>query len=265
MNEGELEELRGFDYRSYYQERLDSFSANGKEAMACCPFHEDTKPSFSVSCDTGLFYCHACPEKGNLVQFHMRMYDVSYQEAVEELRAHKGYSSTQSAWHIEGGSKPIAENGVEEVVQYDYSDANGEYVFSVIRTKNPGEKKTFRQARYDETSRRWVYSVKGLPTYPYRLPTLLSADTVYVVEGEKDADNLAQFGLAVTCNPGGAGKWKSEYGEYFLGKNVVILPDNDVPGQKHAVDVRDKLISHATSVRIVQLPELPERGCFRLA
>ena len=35
-------------------------------------------------------------------------------------------------------------------------------------------------------------------------PEVLAADTVFVVEGEKDADNLAALGLVATCNTGGA-------------------------------------------------------------
>ena len=57
---------------------------------------------------------------------------------------------------------------------------------------------------------------------------------VFVVEGEKDVDNLAAIGLCATSSPMGAGKWKAHYNEYFRGKDVAIIPDNDDPGRKHA-------------------------------
>ena len=37
--------------------------------------------------------------------------------------------------------------------------------------------------------------------------------TVFVVEGEKDADNLAALGLVSTTNVGGAGKWRESYND----------------------------------------------------
>ena len=47
---------------------------------------------------------------------------------------------------------------------------------------------------------------------PYRLPELLEAiasdHPVFIVEGEKDVENLLKFGVAATCNAGGALKWK---------------------------------------------------------
>jgi putative DNA primase/helicase len=100
----------------------------------------------------------------------------------------------------------------------------------------------------------------GVARLPYRLPKLLKADTIFVVEGEKDADKLAEKGLTATTNPGGAGKWRREYGPYFQGKAVAILPDNDKPGKDHAFDVARKLCSLAGSVKVVELPGLPEKG-----
>ena len=63
---------------------------------------------------------------------------------------------------------------------------------------------------------RWVYGVKG--TYaerkiPYRLPELLAApptEPVWICEGEKDADNVADLGLIATTNPGGAKQFQPE-------------------------------------------------------
>ena len=97
----------------------------------------------------------------------------------------------------------------------------------------------------------------------YRLPELLAADptqTVFVVEGEKDADRLAGLGLVATTNVGGAGKWKPEYSEALRGRNVVILRDNDEAGRLHAEKVSTDLQGVAASVKVLLLPDLPEKG-----
>ena len=71
---------------------------------------------------------------------------------------------------------------------------------------------------------------------------------------------MAGTGLTATCNPMGAGKWRPDFNQYFEGKQVVILPDNDEPGRKHAESVARHLHGTAKSVKILELPGLPEKG-----
>jgi hypothetical protein len=73
-------------------------------------------------------------------------------------------------------------------------------------------------------------------------------------------ETLRELGITATCNPMGAGKWKPEFNKYFKGKLVVIIPDNDEPGKKHAQDVAMNLKGIAESIKILGLPDLPEKG-----
>lgn len=148
---------------------------------------------------------------------------------------------------------------------YDYTDEAGDLRFQVCRyeyEEGGSRKKTFRQRRKDGD--RWIWSVKGIEQVPYRLTELIEAVAqellVFVVEGEKDADALAALGVPATCNAMGAGKWPDELTEYFKGADVVILPDNDEPGRKHRDLVGSMLSSIAKRVRVLDLPELPEKG-----
>ena len=100
----------------------------------------------------------------------------------------------------------------------------------------------------------------GVNRVPYRLPDLLKAETVYIPEGEKDVDKMGAMGLTATTNPGGAGKWRKEYGPHFQGKKVIILPDNDRAGRDHAKSVAGNLFGIASSVKVVELPGLAEKG-----
>ena len=72
--------------------------------------------------------------------------------------------------------------------------------------------------------------MRGVRLVPYRLPEWKDARMVCIVKGEKDADNLCSLGIPATCNPGGAGKWRTEFNTLFAGKIEVVLPDNDEPG-----------------------------------
>jgi hypothetical protein len=141
---------------------------------------------------------------------------------------------------------------------YDYLDERGELLYQVCRK----EPKGFVQRQPLEQGG-WKYSLEGVRRLPYRLPELLAADTsatVFICEGEKDVDALREFGLVATTNAGGAGKWKEEYNEHLHGRNVVILPDNDKSGQEHAEGVARSLRGIAASLKVVNLPGLPEKG-----
>ncbi len=95
---------------------------------------------------------------------------------------------------------------------------------------------------------------------PYRLPQLLRAETVFVVEGEKDVATLESLNLVATCNPGGSGKWLPSYNVHFKEKRVIILPDNDEPGRSHALDVAQHLYGVAATIKVIELPGLPIKG-----
>jgi len=140
-------------------------------------------------------------------------------------------------------------------ITYDYKDEQGDLLFQVVR--KPGHKFLQRQpnpAPGDHGGEDWIWNLKDVRRVPYRLPQLVnSAGLVIVVEGEKDADNLARLGYVTTTNPGGAGKWLAEYSHYLAGRAVVVIPDNDEPGLKHARDVMNSLGGIASAVTELRL------------
>mgnify|MGYP002624088587 CR=1 FL=1 len=141
---------------------------------------------------------------------------------------------------------------------YPYCGETGELLFQVV--KQPG--KRFFQRRPDGRGG-WINSTKGVRRVLYRLPELLAADpseTIFICEGEKDADALTDLGLVATCNPGGAGKWQSQFADGLRGQPIVILPDNDPSGEKHAQTVATALHGHAALLKVVELPGLPPGG-----
>jgi hypothetical protein len=141
------------------------------------------------------------------------------------------------------------------VTTYDYHDAAGKLIFQVCRMKP----KSFRQRRPDGNGG-WIWDINGVSLVPYHLPEIIPAALVYVCEGEKDVDRLRAAGLTATCNPMGAGKWRSEYSAHLQGKFVGVLTDNDVAGHYHAQDVARKLHGIAGNVKVVDLPGLPDKG-----
>lgn len=57
----------------------------GKEFKACCPFHDEKTPSFTVSPSKGFYHCFGCGEHGNALDFLMQYDHMEFVEAVESL------------------------------------------------------------------------------------------------------------------------------------------------------------------------------------
>lgn len=137
------------------------------------------------------------------------------------------------------------------VCAYDYTDATGKLVHQTVRW----DPKDFTQRRPDPAKPgEWIWSISGIEPVLYRLPELVATSWVCVVGGEKDADNLVSIGIPATTNPMGEGNWKDSYNQHFAGKAVIILPDRDDVGRKHAQVVAYAIKGVAKSIRIIELP-----------
>lgn len=146
---------------------------------------------------------------------------------------------------------------------YTYHDASGHLLFQVVRAA--GAQKKFFQRRPDPIQPgKWIHDLKGVTPVLYRLPEVAKAIDahmpVYLVEGEKDVETLRRHGFVATCNPMGSGKWEDSYSAALKNALVIVLPDNDVPGRKHADLVATRLAGYVQRLHRVELPGLPERG-----
>lgn len=233
--------------------RLPGASWSGGEWTACCPAHDDSTPSLSVKEGTNrtvLLHCFAgCTTLQVVTALGLTMRDLFVDDTSRP------------------GPKPHGPGA-----EYAYRDETGAMLFRVVRGSGEEGVPRFYQQSADGSGgwKKGQGAMKGVRRVLYRLPQLLAADPsdpVFVCEGEKDADNLAQFGVVTTTNPGGAGKWgdcekkgDSRFSEPLRGRSIVILPDNDDVGRKHAKDVATRLGAVAASIRVVKLPGLPVKG-----
>ncbi len=244
---------------------------------ACCPAHDDRRPSLGVSVGKEgqvLLKCGAgCSAEAIVAAIGLKMEDL--------------YSRDDSK-----DPSPPGTGRPDITATYDYTDEAGVLRYQVCRLEPgpEGAKKTFRQRRPIDGG--WAWSLAGgfyrrekgqdwrklkdhegnvpsdrcldpVATVLYRLPELLAspADSlVFVPEGEKDVEALRGVGLVATTNPMGAGKWREHYRGALKGRRVVVLPDNDEPGRKHAADVVGSLRGTAAAVSSLELPGLPEKG-----
>jgi hypothetical protein len=201
-------------------------SGNDRGWSACCPAHNDSTPSLSISNGNQgvVLHCHAGCSTDNIVaELGLKMADL--------------FDTPQS-------------NGSEIVATYDYTDERGDLLFQVVR--KPG--KRFLQRRPDGNGG-WEWKLGNTRRVVYQLPQVIkgiaNGETIFIVEGEKDVDRLAVEKITATCNPHGAGKWRTEYNTTFTGAHVVIVADRDTPGRDHATHIAQQLDGIATSIRTV--------------
>ena len=63
--------------------RYLTLNKKGNQYWACCPFHNEKTPSFTVSPEKGFFYCFGCHAGGNVFKFISMIENISYFEVVK--------------------------------------------------------------------------------------------------------------------------------------------------------------------------------------
>lgn len=57
----------------------------GRRFWACCPFHSEKTPSFSIDNDEGIYYCFGCKESGDVIKFVEKLENIDFMDAVKLL------------------------------------------------------------------------------------------------------------------------------------------------------------------------------------
>ena len=74
----------------------------GREFQACCPFHTEKTPSFTVSPTKQFYHCFGCGAHGSALSFLMEYDRLSFPEAVEELASSMGLEVPREAGFEQG-------------------------------------------------------------------------------------------------------------------------------------------------------------------
>ncbi len=83
----------------------------GKDYWACCPFHQEKTPSFSVSSERQAYHCFGCKAGGNVIGFIMARNNVDYVGAIETLAAHYSMEVPR-----EGGGRERPDQGIYDIL-----------------------------------------------------------------------------------------------------------------------------------------------------
>lgn len=192
-----------------------------------CPCHDDKTASLTITRDGDkiLMKCHAgCNTRDIVRAIGLTMYDLDNSNKV----------NSSEWWEEAFKIKPEA--------VYSY----GEY----IKVRLPGKKIYYGRLQ----GNKYIRGIGSCEKVLYKFENILKAkqnnNYIYICEGEKDVDTLMNRGYYATT-PGGVNDWKKEFSKYFRGCRVVLLPDNDEPGQKLMREIKKDIKNYAFAVKTV--------------
>lgn len=207
--------------------------------LACCPAHDDDSPSLSISeGEDGklLLNCYA---------------GCSFDTVVSALNS----QSCETSQYISKSAKPFISK-LGGVQYYHYCSTEGVQTLRVCRQNySDGTKKIWQQKFKDDT---WVSGTPSVRVLPYRFELWKNERKVYLVEGEKCADELIKNGLFATTVPGGAGAWHKSYAEHFKDKCIIFIPDNDRPGRTFITNAYNDIKHFSKELKIIELSGIEE-------
>jgi len=262
LPESKMQELRDRDIVQLITGYgVDLRQNGGDELKSCCPFHDETTPSFSVTPSKNLFYCFGCGAAGGTIDFVMQFEGVEFARALDIMtggvandnrpapRQRQQAAADPDEWqyaaaptdHPAPSTLRVQRDGdwreFPVVAAWPYRDATGElHAYDCRIEPEPGKK--------DIIPICWMVSTKTgeakfrqkslpKPRLPYGAELLAQNPDaqIIIVEGCKTADAarrlLAGVPAAVVSWMGGSKAVRFTNWQLLKGRKVVIWPDCD--------------------------------------
>lgn len=250
----------------------------GSNYKACCPFHDERTPSFTINPVDGYYHCFGCGVSGDAIGFVMEYTGSDFRAAVEKIN---GQLPTDSATNHAAKPKPpswtpiipaplpspaqfshyrlgipsatwhyrnIDGDTIGFACRFDHADGGKDVLPICVAAQPDGEPKW-----------RWLGFSKPRPLYGlHKLP---AGRKIMLVEGEKTADAAqAIFGsLSAMSWLGGVDAVDSTDWAPLYGKPVTMWPDNDEPGLRAMRRIYEILKPHGGEIRIIPpSPDTPK-------
>ena len=107
----------------------------GTNYVACCPFHTEKTPSFSVNRNKQFFHCFGCGISGNAINFLMNLNNLEFVEAIEDLAAFAGVTVPREVAPYQADQKKEDLNSL-----YQLMDQTANFYVQQLRTSDEGKK-----------------------------------------------------------------------------------------------------------------------------
>lgn len=199
-------------------ENNEKIKIKGHQLQCCCPFHDDSKPSFGINIETGLFNCFSCNEKGNIVQFVSKIKHITIEEAIDFLKS-RGYEIEYN-------------KNMQYYTLQQYADEKKldiDFLKNTLFLENATNCTSIKIPYFDEEwsqiavryrnnpkskNRFWWSKNSKANLYGLQFLTQIPDEYVILVEGESDTQCCWYDGIYALGVPG-AKNFKKEYAKLF--------------------------------------------------
>jgi DNA primase len=263
---------------------------NGNEWEGCCPFHQETTPSFTIfNGKDGVprFFCFGCNERGDVIDFVEKLKGMQKRDAINYLGGgqsapnvaprqvqardvYEGIVLLQPTHGIRPGvvvrvynpkraeDKDRRWGSFAPEAVYPYYNPDGTPLGYVLRHKlRDGSKETpmVCWVKLPSGEECWARFPFPRPRPLYRREALKEGQVI-IVEGEKCADKLAKHTGRQTLSWCG-GTFGINHTDWspLAGRSVVIWPDADGPGLDTANKVAAMLTNIGCTVRVLKVDQ----------
>jgi hypothetical protein len=233
------------DYAAEYKSILKHADISGDRIVGRCPFHDDSKNSFTADLKTGMCHCFTGCIDGNFISFWSKYHDVSTKEAYKQIL--DKYGKLEQPQKPKEKPKPqlatltlpeyafskrLPEEFLKDVCRASTGkDRDGVQWLKLPYFTEGGDSPVFRK-RYGNKEFRWSYGSTGkLILYgEWRLPEMRQNGYVILVEGESDTQTLWYLKMAALGVPG-ASNFKAAMVPKLDGLKVYIHVEPDKGGE----------------------------------
>lgn len=233
------------DYAAEYKSILRHAEISGDRIVGRCPFHNDTKNSFTANLKTGMCHCFTGCIDGNFITFWAKHYGVSTKDAYKQILEKYGKLEEPQAPKEKpkpqmlkltlaeyAFTKRLPEEFLKDVCRASTAkDRDGTQWLKLPYYNEEGEAPVFRK-RYGNKEFRWSYGSSGkLILYgEWRLPEIREQGYAILVEGESDTQTLWYLKLAALGVPG-ASNFKAKMVPKLDGLKLYIHVEPDKGGE----------------------------------
>ena len=253
-----------------YDQFLNYERRTEDQLYACCPFHAEKTPSFTVNVETGEWYCHAGCGGGAEKEFVAKYFDVSTDVAKYAVSYYEQHGSMPfptdeqiDKWYQNLCNMP---REIEAMSAYGWTKETIDALkigFCDDRIMIPIKSRRgyyVNARRYLPVHRRnsdshnaKCMNIRKLGQKRYYPYEAFDEDLIYVVEGEKDCIAARSQGLNAVTSTGGSAIPTDEI-LLFKNKDVILMLDTDSVGKRNVKNYVALLKGVARSIKIVELP-----------
>lgn len=252
---------------------MEYYGVEFKNNQCRCPFHGDKNPSMAIKGGKYKCFTNTCNASGDLIDFIRQKEGISILEAVKKAIDILGLDITIEKDKLDKLKEYIEKNNQtyykDESYKLDgiyfYKNAENVPVLVRIKFKNfDTGKKQFSQANIVDKGDYFTLDYKSekinlIYNMPRVIKNIQKNKEIFLVEGEKDADNLNRLGLvATTCRE--IHSVTDEELEPLYDSKLIVIGDNDIAGKIHTQNIRKRLLNKVVSFKQLKLNEIYKIG-----